>query len=268
MASVVTERDVRGSDALDAGVRVGLVAYGVVHLLLAYTAARLALGDHTGKANQQGALEQLAQSGVGQAGLLVVAAGFGALVVWQGAEAALGHTREDGAKRLLKRLTSAVRAVVYLGLALLAVQKATRSGSGGGGTDSVTARVMSETGGRFLVGAVGLGLVAVGVYLCYHGLAEKFVSRLDVQAHRDGRRPVIIALGKAGHLAKGVALAVVGGLFVTAAVQLEPRRSGGLDQGLRTLLQQPFGPWLVGGVALGLGCYGLYCLAWARHHDA
>lgn len=264
--------DVRDNDAFEGGVRIGLAAYGLVHLLVAYTALQLALGDHSGKASQQGALGRLAQSGLGQVGLMVVAAGFAVLVVWQAVEAVRGHRSSEGGKLVLKRLASAGKAVVYATLAFTATQKAFGAGSSGGGSrgqaDSMTAQLMSAPGGRYLVGAVGLGVIAVGVYLCYHGLAEKFVKRLDHEAGQADRRGVIVTLGKVGHLAKGVALMVVGALFVTAAVQFQPKESGGLDQALRTLLQQPFGPYLVGAVALGLGAYGLYCLAWARHHES
>lgn len=259
--------DVRDSTVLEGGVRLGLVIYGVVHLLVAYTALRLALGDRSGSASQQGALTTLAQSGLGTAGLLVVAAGFGALVVWMGLEAAFGRRSDDGLKRLAKRGASAARAVVYLVLGVTALRKAFGD-SGGGGTDSLTAQVMSAPGGRYLVGAAGLAVVCVGVYLVYHGLTERFVKRLDIGAHRRDRRTLIFVLGKVGHVAKGAALGVIGALFVAAAVQFRPQQSGGLDQALNTLLRQPFGPYLVGSVGIGLAAYGLYCLAWARHHEA
>ena len=31
------------------------------------------------------------------------------------------------------------------------------------------------------------------------------------------------------------------------------------------MLQQPFGPVLLGLIAIGIGCYGLFCFARARH---
>ena len=37
------------------------------------------------------------------------------------------------------------------------------------------------------------------------------------------------------------------------------------DQALRDVLQRPFGPTLLLLIAAGLGCYGLFCFAWARH---
>jgi hypothetical protein len=75
----------------------------------------------------------------------------------------------------------------------------------------------------------------------------------------------VVVLGKVGYLAKGAALAAIGALFVTAAAQHEPKESGGLDVALRELLQQPFGPVLLALVALGLGCYGVYCFFRARY---
>ncbi len=264
---VTATGDVRDHDAFDGGIRLGLAAYGLVHLLVAYTALRLALGDQSTKANSQGALGALAQSGLGQLSLVVVGAGFIILALWQGIEAYKGHDDDSGGRRAVMRLASGCKVVIYLALAATAMQKAFGERSGGR-TDSVTAEVMSATGGRFLVAGVGLTIVGIGVYLCYHGITEEFVERLDVKARMGDRRPLIVILGKVGHVAKGIAFGLVGALFVTAAWQFQPKESGGLDQGLTTLLQQPLGPYLVGAVALGLISYGLYCFAWARHHTA
>jgi hypothetical protein len=263
---VVSRTDIEQSDAVDHGVRLGLSAYGLVHLLLAYTAVRLAFGDHE-RANQQGALSKLAQQPGGQLGLWVVAAGFFCLVAWQAYEALMGHVSEDGLKRTGKRLGSAGRAVVYLALGVTAVQKAAGSSSNSSGTDSTTAKVMQAPGGQLLVGAVGLGILAVACFLVYLGLSERFTQQLDVEARTRGRRTPIVWLGRVGYTAKGLTLGLVGVLFTIAAAQFEPKKSGGLDQALRTLLQQPLGPYLLLAMALGLACFGLYCFAWARHLD-
>jgi len=255
------------SDALDHGVRVGLVAYGVVHLIVAWTALQLALGDQSGSASQTGAFSQMAETTAGQLSLYVVAAGFFALVVWQAFEAAVGHRRSDGAKRVFHRIGSAAKAVVYAVLGVSAFKMALGQGQGSSGTDTWTAKLMSAPGGQLLVGAVGLTIIGIGVYLVYKGLSEKFSKDLDAGAKSGDRRTTIMLLGKVGYAVKGVAFVAVGLLFVVAAVQHEADKSGGLDQALHQLLQQPFGGVLVGGIALGLACFGLYCFAWARHLD-
>ncbi len=47
----------------------------------------------------------------------------------------------------------------------------------------------------------------------------------------------------------------------------DPKKAGGLDVALRTLLDQGFGPWLLALVALGIGCFGVYCFFWAKDAD-
>ncbi len=124
---------------------------------------------------------------------------------------------------------------------------------------------MSAPGGQVLVVLVGLAIVGAGGALVYRGVKEKFTKHLDAGAQQKDRRGPIVVIGKVGYVAKGVALATIGVLVVLAGVRHNAQRSGGLDAALRELLQQPFGGWLVGAVALGLAAFGLYCFAWARH---
>ena len=266
-AAVADVRSLDNSTWLDRGVRLGLAVYGVVHLLIAVTAVQLAFGDRSGQASQQGALSQLASSPLGDIALVLVAVGLAAMVVWQLTEALVGHNDADGGARAFKRVASLAKAVVYGVLGFSAGQMVLGSGGGGSSTDGPTARLMSAPGGQLLVGAVGLGIVAVGGYLAYKGLAEKFTKRLDVRATWGRRREPIVWLGKIGYCGKGAALAAVGALFVIAAAQHDAKESGGLDVALQQLLREPFGPALVVAVGAALGCFGLYCFAWARHLD-
>lgn len=76
---------------------------------------------------------------------------------------------------------------------------------------------------------------------------------------------MIVRLGQAGYVAKGVSLGIVGGLSVLAAWTYDPQKAGGLDTALQTLLDQPLGPYLLTLVALGIAAFGAYCFAWARY---
>lgn len=266
--AAVDVRRVDNSEWLDRGVRLGLVVYGIVHLLIAFAAVQIAFGDRSEQASQQGALSQLSQSPLGDVGLVLVAIGLAAMMIWQLVEAAVGHRDSDGGKRVFKRVASLAKAVVYGVLAYSAARMAFDAGGGGGSsTDSMTAELMSAPAGQLLVGLVGAGIVASGGYIAYKGWSEKFTKRLDAEATSGDRRKPIVTLGKIGYIGKGAALAAVGALFVVAAVQHDAKESGGLDVALQELLTQPFGPALVIAVALGLACFGLYCFAWARHLD-
>ncbi len=261
-------RDAARSNVLDRGVRLGIVAYGVTHLIIAATALPLAWGDRSsGSASQEGAFAQMSQQPLGDVLLTGVALGLVCMALWQALEAFAGHRQEKGGKRLLKRTVSAGRAVVYAALAWTAASTAWGNGASGSGgsTQSLTARVMSAPGGTLLVGAVGLAIVGVGAALAYQGWSERFTKHLENRATSGETRAPVVLLGKVGYLSKGVALGVVGALFLTAAVQRQPRETGGLDEALHELLRQPFGSALLAVVALGLGAFGAYCFFWARY---
>jgi hypothetical protein len=256
---------VRHSKALHVGVRVGLVSYGVVHLLIAWLALQLAWTPQNESANSTGALRQLAGGTLGTVLLWVVAIGLVCLVVWQLGEAIWGHQHEEGKKRLVKRLTSAARAVVYGALALSAYRFATGEASGGSSADSMTATLMKQTGGQILVGLVGAAIVALGVALVVRGIKASFTHHLLPQATSGNGGGTVVRLGQAGYIAKGVSFAIIGGLVLWAAWTHDADRAGGLDVALQSLLDQPYGGWLVSAVAVGLGCFGAYCFAWARY---
>jgi len=244
-------------------VTVGLITYGIVHLLVAWIALQLAWGGGGGEASQQGAMAELAGNPAGLVVLWVTAVGMLALVVWQLTEAISGHRdREEGRKRTFKRLGSVGKAVIYAVLAWTAFQFAIGSGdsSSGSGQKTMSAKLMSVPAGRILVIAIGVGILAIGVRNVWRGATKKFTH--DLQG---GVNPSTIRLGMVGFIAKGIALGVVGVLFALAGITHDPNKAGGTDQALRSLLALPFGQILLTLVALGIAAFGVYCFAWARH---
>lgn len=236
---------------LEKGARLGYGASGVLHLLLAWVTIQLAWTSGGEQADQSGALQQLAGNGFGQALLWVLLVGFVLLALWQVTEAIAWGEAKDRAK-------AAAKAVVYAVLAWTTVSVLT-SGSGGG-SGSATSSLMSSGLGRVLIGAVGLGVVAVGGYHVVKGWTEKFLEDLE-----SGPAPWVRKAGRIGYIGKGAALAVVGVLLVVAAVQSDPEKAQGLDAALHALAGLPFGPVLLTLIALGFAAYGVYAFGRARH---
>ncbi|WP_107774254.1 DUF1206 domain-containing protein [Nocardioides sediminis] len=254
------------SEWLDHAVRVGLIAYGIVHLMIAWLALQLALGDRSENASNTGALQELAQQPLGGFLVWMVAIGMLLLVVWRLLEFALGYQDEsDDAKRWRKRAGSLGKAVIYGALSWTAFKVAVGSGSGGGGTDTTTAKIMQLPGGQLIVGAVGLAIIGYGASLVYRGWTEKFTEHLDAQGQSGKEGSAYVMFGKVGYIAKGIAIGIIGGLFGYAAITHDAKESGGLDQALQTVLEQPFGPVLLVAIALGIAAYGLFCFARAKH---
>jgi hypothetical protein len=253
-------RRAQNSDAVRVLARGGYVASGVLHLLVAWLAVQLALGQPAGKADGGGAFRAIDQMPGGEVLLWAVAVGFAALALWQLATAFLGAPgagHDAGA-----RAKSAAKAVLYGILAGTGVRYA-QGTEGGRSEESLTAQVLSLPAGPWLVGAVGLVIVGVGVYHVLKGARKKFLRDLTGTGGR-GVGPVVVRLGQVGYVAKGIALGVVGGLIVAAAVTTDASRAGGLDEALRAMRDQPFGTALLLVVGLGIAAFGLYSFARAR----
>ncbi|WNV74238.1 DUF1206 domain-containing protein [Geodermatophilus sp. DSM 44513] len=260
------------SDSLEHLARVGLVAYGVVHLVLAWLAVQLAWGGgDDDPADQSGAFAQLAEQPLGRPLLWLLAVGLMALAAWQAAEVLRWRGRlsssGEARKQAVEKTGKAVaKAVLYAVLAVLAVRAATGGGGSGGGQQQVGG-VFGWPGGRWLVGLVGLAVVGVGAYLVHKGLSRRFLEEIDLRDASARTTRLVTRLGQAGFPAKGVALGVVGGLLVHAAVTFDPARAGGLDGALRTVLEAPFGQVLLTLVAVGIAAFGAYCLVRARYPE-
>ncbi len=236
-----------------------------MHLLVAWLALQLALGNDEGEASNQGALRSLADKPFGGVLIWAVTIGMFFLVCWRLLEGAVGHRDEDDKKRQLLRAGSWGKAVIY-GVVGVSALRVAIGGSGSGGQGrSTTAKLMDLPAGPWIVGLVALGILGYGANMVRRGLTEKYREHLTAEGKSGDTGTAYILLGKYGYIAKGVAIGIVGSLFGYAAVSHDPEKSGGLDEALRTVLEQPFGPILLGVIAVGIGCYGVFCLARARH---
>ena len=259
-------RSVSDSRWFENAVRIGLGAYGVMHILIGWLGLQLAFGDRQGAPSQQGALHVLAQQPGGEFLLWATGLGLFFLAVWQLLEAAWGHRREEGVKRPFKRIGSVGMAVLFSALGYSAILTAT-AGSSTANEDSLTRRLLELPGGRLIVMGVGVVIVVVGAVDLKRGATTSFDDELRSGALSGSSGAVVKRVGQIGYVSKGIALAVLGGLFVWAGATYDASQAGGLDTALRTLLDASVGPWLLVVVAAGIVAFGLYCFAWARYAD-
>jgi hypothetical protein len=245
--------------------RVGILAYGITHLLIGALALQVAFGQGGEQADQTGAFQALAQQPYGPPLLWVLAIGFVAAAVWRAELAIWGYSYvSERAKYLRKKIVSGVKAVIFVALAILSATTAAGGGSGGG-QQQATAGVFGLPGGQFLVGLIGLVVLAVGVVKVVEGYQKKFLEEMDAPSdHR--ARTVLERVGQVGNIAKGVSIGLIGVLLVVAAIRFRPEEATGLDAALKGLAAQPYGPYLLIAVALGLMSYGVFCFFDARYH--
>ena len=234
--------------------RAGLAAHGVIWLLLGVLALVMAFGGRQQETDQRGALEELAQHTGGWILLLVITIGLAAYALWRLVDAFVSTDKKD-------RVTGVVRFVMYAGFAVSGVEilAAGHTSSQKKKQQGWTATIMQHTGGRWLVGIVGVVIVGVGCYLAYRGLARKFEENLDAHPR------AVTVLGVVGSTARGVVVALAGVLAVVAAVNYDPKKASGVDGALRTVRDAPAGTVLLVLVAIGLVMFGLFGCCEAKY---
>ncbi|GAA3786145.1 DUF1206 domain-containing protein [Micromonospora maritima] len=261
-----TAAQAKNSRWLELLTRAGFIGYGIVHLLFAWLALQIAFGNSGEEGNQNGALRTLGEQPLGKFLLVAMAVGLFAMAIWQAFEAAVGHVSKTGRERLFERIASVVRVVVFVWLgytAIKVVQDASANASNR--QQQLTEKLMASDGGRWLVGLAGLVLAAVGIGMVVYGLKKKFERNLKTGEMSPKTRQLTRRLGMAGYAARGSVFAIAGVLIVVAAVKYDPEKARGLDAALRTLRDQPYGPWLLALMALGIAAFGVYCFFQSRY---
>ena len=255
-----TARDVHESGAVEGLARLGLASRGLVWLVVALLSLSVLRGGKA-RADKQGALREIADKPFGEVLLVFLVIGFLGYAVWQALNAAVGREETK------KRAESGLKALLYLVLAgtvvrfLLAGQQ-----SDPDATPSLTARLMEQPGGRFLVGAVGVGIVGLGGYLASRALKGTHAKKIESWKVPDGRARTAVRVGTVGLVGRGLVLALIGAFLVIAAVQADPREAKGLDASLHALAAQPYGKVLLGLAVVGLLAYAAWSFVEAAFH--
>jgi hypothetical protein len=242
--------------------RTGFAVNGLLHAVIGYLAISVATGS-SAQADPSGAFGQIASSPGGVFVLWALTIGLAALGVWLILGAVLIRP-QDSKKRALRMAIELGKGLTYLvlaGVSLAFIRSGVAAGSGSASTPS--AQLMAVPGGVVFLFLIGIIVLAVGVYFGAKGLRRAFTEDIRVPSGAAGK--AVVVLGIWGYLSKGIALAIVGVLFVGAAVTADPSNATGLDGALKSLLGVPFGPPIVGIVGAGFIAYGIYCMVRAKY---
>lgn len=245
--------------------RLGYAARGVVYLVIGWFAITAAQG-HNRPTDTKGALAELFEKPFGAVLLGVVALGMAGYALWRivGAVADVDN-RGSKAKGLAVRAGHLLAGGIHVALAFYCLKLL----AGRGGRESSettahdwTARLLDMPLGDWLVAAVGLGIAGFGVSQMLRAYKADFMPLLSCD-QRTAR--VVKPLGQAGFAARGMVFVLVGMFFVLAAWHANAMESGGMIKAFRWLQTQPYGPWLLGAVALGLLAFGLFSFVQAAY---
>ena len=249
------------SPLMEALTRFGYGVRGLIYVVMGVLAVQVVLGKGGALASPQGAIAAIGKQPAGRILLWVVLVGLISYALWGVVRAVMDplHKGHD-AKGLIARagyLASAFGYAILIFPTYGYIRGASKTASGSG-TQNLIAKIMGIPGGRWAIAILGLIVLGAGLYQIYQGLSASFDRQFKTYALTAKELKLAKDIGRFGTAARGVVLAIVGGLIGLSAYHANPSQKIGMDTALATLLNQPYGRWLLGAIALGLIAFGIY----------
>ena len=250
--------------------RFGYAAKGVVYSLIGLLALLSAGGRGGDTTGSRGALQRLLEQPFGQILVAVLAVGLAGYALWCFIQAVEDPEQEGSdAKGIAKRVWAFAKGVVYFSLVLAALGMAIGMRRSSGGDDNRinewTGKLMELPFGKWLVLIVGIAVVGYGLRQLYRAWKVKLDDQLNLFSLSGPAHAWALRISRFGIGARGVVFGVIGFFLVMAALHSNPSEAKGVGESLGALRDQPYGPWLLGIVALGLIAYGIYEFIRARY---
>lgn len=248
--------------------RAGFIANGLVHFILGATAVAVGLG-RGGKADQSGAIGQMAAQPFGMVLLVLCLVGCTLMCLWCVVNAFFGSAslrgagtndpqHREGRRRWVEFVKAIGSAIAYAVVAATFAQFAIGGGSDSGKASSQASTTLAEApGGLIILMAIGLAVIVIGIGFIVTGLRRSWKDELRMP-RRPLVRSLLLATGVIGYLGKGATLLAVGVLIFVSALTGDPEEFTGIDGALKAMREQPYGSFLMLGVGGGLALYGIF----------
>jgi hypothetical protein len=254
--------------AIDRIARFGFAAKGLVAVMIGALSLRLALGRRGGDIAGPGeALQQFLHQPFGWITLAVIAFGLWAYALWQLVAATLDPERKGTRlTAVAERIAFTVSAVGHATLGLAAIHLLFGQASAGPvSADELAAQALTPHVGRWIIGLVGAIIAISGILQLRFGIIAGFRPVLCLEEMSSSERLAVIAIGRTGYLALGVISSLIGTFLVRVAMLYDPEQAGGWDEALGFLARLEHGRWILGVVAAGIVCYGVYFILLVRY---
>lgn len=248
--------------------RAGYASKGVVYLLVGILALLAGLNLGGSIVGPKEALQTLEPKTFGKAMLAIVAAGLCCYSLWRFIQSIFdADGKGKKPKGLIVRGGFLISGIVHGGLAFAVIKMVIGSSKTSGGElteTGLTARIMSQSFGVWLVALVGVVIGGVAVFHLYKGFTGSFKKRLNFSHVSRKTRDLLCRTCQFGLISRGLAFMITAWFFIRSAWHYSPVEAGGLSEGLGFVASQSYGPWLLAAMGLGLAAYGVYAFVEAR----
>jgi hypothetical protein len=249
----------------------GYLAKGILYILMGGLTLQAALGMGSTRVDQNVVLLRIFTQPFGRYTLIALAVGLGSYAVWRVMQAFFDPDKEGkDLFGVINRTSYVITGLGYVGMAFAALELSLGTGTGsGGGSEQVTriltAQILAYPLCSLVVGLVGAFITGLGIYQIYLGYSVRFEHAFEEAEMEPAERRWAIRLGRFGYISRSIVFAVIGVIFIHAALRYSPHEVGFFGQALRSLADQPYGVYIIAVLGLGLMAYGMYAMILARY---
>lgn len=250
--------------------RTGYVAKAVVYSVmgvLTFMAAFNMGGQTTG---QLQVIEFLEKQTFGNILLILMGIGLIAYSGWRFTQAFKDPENiGTDSKGKVKRGAFFISGFIYLALAVIAIMSLFRSGSSGGsGQNGILNSVLTGQSGVIIFGIIGVGLVFTSIFQLKKAFSRDFLEKFGYNSiTEERRRKTIKNTGYLGLIARGIIFGIMAYIFLRAAIESNTSDIKSTTDAFQFLRESPMGSWLMGIVAAGFVCYGIYTFMMAKYRQ-
>ena len=246
----------------------GHFSSAVLHVTMGLLAGLLALGFRGEAPDGRVVVRALRDLPFGPALLFAVSAGALCLVVWRLLQAfwdieGKGRSFIGLCHRARFLFGAAVYSTIPIFIGRMLLGYPQRSGEQL--AEEAASAIIGFPFGWSIVLGTGMGFLASGGFYIYKMFRGNFEGVFRCAEMTERQRKLCFALGRLGCAARGMIFLVIGYYLMVAGWNVDPRQVEGQAGALQIIAQQPFGPMMLGIVALGLIAFGAYSIAELRY---
>ncbi|MGI3168730.1 DUF1206 domain-containing protein [Pseudooceanicola sp. C21-150M6] len=236
--------------------RTGYSARGGTYIVLGILTLLAAWTGQEAEGTKE-ALEKLRSVPFGYAALWGLSVGLMAYCIWRLIDAAMDlEDYGSGAKGVVARGGQVITGLIHAGLSISAARLAMGRGNGeGDSAQSAASWVLQQPYGKVLIMIVGAVVICTGAYYAWKGIDEKYKEHVRQTRWALKLDPVI----KAGLVAHGLVIALIGVFLIYAGLNSDPSQAGGIGKAFQTVRSQPYGQALLAALAVGMLGFAVYC---------
>ena len=262
---------VQSSETMDKKIKnvayAGFAAKGAVYTITGILAFLAAFNLGGSKAGKFQVIEFLEKQPFGKVLLAVLGTGLVCYAIWRFIQSVQDPENIGSSKKgIVKRVSFFISGLVYLALGIFAIVDIfyePNSGSGGGGSSFLGPQLK-----MYAFIAVGLALAGKGIYQFIKAYKGDFLKKFQIGSISDSKKKKAIkTFGYSGLISRGIMTCIISYFFLKAGFSFSGGSESmkGTEEAFSFLQDNSSGPWLMGLVAAGLVCYGIYMFAHARY---